>query len=194
MAHGAGWDQYRFSTGTGDGSRNEGQRSPDRASSVLPLDRSLMVPALQSQDRMGAIKELVDCMHRAGCVTDSLSFLQSVLDREDLESTVLGTGVAFPHTRCRSVPRLGVAFGISREGVDFYSEYCPHPVHLICLLAVPVCEAEGYLPLLGRLTGLFQDSQFRSGLVDCHTPEEMYRFLSRSRVEEKRDGVPNAAD
>jgi hypothetical protein len=84
-----------------------------------------MVPDLQSPDRMGAIKEMVDRLHRAGCVTDSLAFLQSVLDREDLESTVLEKGVAFPHARCRSTTRLDVAFGISRQGVDFHSERYP---------------------------------------------------------------------
>ena len=38
------------------------------------IDPQLMVPNLQSGDRLGAIKELVDRMHEAGWVDDSLSF------------------------------------------------------------------------------------------------------------------------
>lgn len=151
-----------------------------RTPSAVQLDSALMVPDLRSQDRMGCIKELVDRMHRARCVTDSLSFLQSVLDREDLESTVVGPGVAFPHARCRLATRLGTAFGISRCGIDFRSESHPHRVHLVCLLAVPTAGDGAYLPLLSVLTRFFQDLESRSGLMACHTPEEMYRFLSTS--------------
>ena len=68
----------------------------ERLSAVLSGDQGLMVPDLESRDRMGAIKELVDRMHLEGSVIDSLAFLQSVMDREDVESTVVGAGVAFP--------------------------------------------------------------------------------------------------
>ncbi len=142
------------------------------------FDEELMVADLQSQDRMGAIKELVDRLHDGGYVTDSLAFLQSVLDREDLESTVLENGVAFPHARSRSARKLGVAFGISQSGVDFHSEYCVEPVRAICLLAVPTVGESGYLPVLGGLAGLFQQLSFRKGLMACRTPEAMYSFLS----------------
>ena len=155
--------------------------------SEVRFDPALMVPDLQSPDRMGAIKEMVNRLHSAGCVTDSLAFLQSVLDREDLESTVLEEGVAFPHARCRSTTRLDVVFGISRQGVDFHSERYPQRVHLLCLLAVPVIGEEDHLHLLGMLAGRFRDRTFRSGLLRCHTSEEMYRFLCRSVLKGQRD-------
>lgn len=165
-------------------SGNGEQRDVSGMSSVVRFDPALMVPGLRSQDRMGAIKEMVDRLHRTGCVTDSLAFLQSVLDREDLESTVLGKGIAFPHARCRSATHLGMAFGISRNGVDFYSERYPQRVHLICLLAVPVIGEEGHLYLQGTLAGLFRNRGVRSGLLGCHSAQEMCRYLSRSVVGE----------
>jgi mannitol/fructose-specific phosphotransferase system IIA component (Ntr-type) len=144
---------------------------------VLPLDLALMVPDLESRDRMGAIKELVDRMHLEGCVRDSLAFLQSVMDREDVESTVVGAGVAFPHARCRSVTRLAAALGISREGVEFPRNGDTQQVHIICLLGVPVIGSGGYLPLLGALTALFGDGTFRSGFLGCRTSEQMRAYL-----------------
>lgn len=149
----------------------------DHLPAVLPGDPGLMVPELESRDRMGAIKELVDRMHLEGCVSDSLAFLQSVMDREDVESTVVGAGVAFPHARCRSVTRLAAALGISRQGVEFPTNGDIEQVHIICLLGVPVIGSGGYLPLLGALTALFGDGTFRSGFLGCRTSEQMRGFL-----------------
>ena len=167
-----------------------GQCTTDTILPAVRFDPTLMVPDLRSQDRMGAIKELVDRMHGAGWVTDSLGFLQSVLDREDLESTVVEPGIAFPHARCRAAVQLGAAFGISRNGIDFYLDQDSERIHLICLLAVPAIGGGNYLPLLGGLAGLFRDRTSYLGLLKCRTSEEMHRFLSRGILEKRGDGLP----
>lgn len=139
------------------------------------IDPQVMVPDLQSGDRIGAIKELVDRMHQAGWVDDSLSFLQSVLVREDLESTVVTEGVAFPHARCHAVKRLGAAVGVSRQGVRFGDQ--GEPVHVVCLLGVPTSNSDDYLPLLARVSQTFDDRAFQSCLMACSSSEHMYRTI-----------------
>ena len=139
------------------------------------IDPRLMVPDLRSGDRIGAIKELVDRMHVAGWVDDSLSFLQSVLVREDLGSTVVTAGVAFPHARSHAVKRLGAAFGMSRQGVRFGDQ--GEPVHVVCLLGVPTSNSDDYLPLLARVSQTFDDRSFQECLLECHTSEHMYRTI-----------------
>ena len=146
---------------------------------VFHLDVSLLVPDLQSKDRMGAIKELVDRLYGAQKVTDSLKFLQTVLDREDQVSTVLGRGVALPHARCRSVVQPSVALGISQEGIVFPSDVEPEPVHVICMVAVPVAVPVPYLSVLSDLAMLFKDSDVRVGLMGCETATSMYQFLTK---------------
>ena len=135
----------------------------------------LMVPELKSEDRMGAIKELVDRMHQAGWVEDSLSFLQSVLVREDLESTVVTEGVAFPHARSHAVRRLGAAVGVSRKGVRFGDQ--GEPVHVVCLLGVPTHNASDYLPLLARVSQTFDDREFQACLLGCSSSEQLYEKI-----------------
>jgi mannitol/fructose-specific phosphotransferase system IIA component (Ntr-type) len=139
------------------------------------IDRQLMVPDLKSGDHIGAIKELVDRMHVAGWVDDSLSFLQSVLVREDFESTVVTKGVAFPHARSHAVKRLGAAFGVSRQGVRFGDQ--GEPVHVVCLLGVPASNSADYLPLLARVSQTFDDKGFQEHLLECPTSEHMYRTI-----------------
>ena len=144
------------------------------------IDDTLMIPQLQSQDRMGAIKELVNLLYQSEHVTDSLRFLQAVLDREDLESTVLGKGVALPHARCRSVAKPSLALGISQAGIPFHTKADPKPVHVICMLAMPEAVPIVYLPFLGQLAEVFQAAEFRKDLLACQTASEMKHFFTRS--------------
>lgn len=144
------------------------------------IETSLMIPQLRSQDRMGAIKELVDRLYQSEHVTDSLRFLQAVLDREDLESTVLGKGVALPHARCRSVAQPSLALGISQTGIPFHTDAYPEPVHVVCMLAMPDAVPIVYLPFLAQLAELFHDAEFRKDLLACQTSDEMQHFFSRS--------------
>ena len=145
---------------------------------VVDFHPGTMVENLEPRDRMGAIKALVNRLHGAGYVNDSLRFLQSVLDREDLESTVVGNGVAFPHARCGSAAHLGMALGISPHGVDFHSPRHPEPVRLICLVAVPGEGDIRYLPLLGYLCRLFHED-FVASFLKSRTAGEMNRMLLR---------------
>lgn len=142
------------------------------------IDASLMIPQLRSQNRMGAIKELVDRLYQCEHVTDSLRFLQAVLDREDLESTVLGKGVALPHARCRSVAKPSLALGISQAGIAFHAQAHPKPVHVICMLAMPEAVPIVYLPFLGQLAEVFQAAEFRKDLLACQTSAEMKHFFT----------------
>lgn len=147
-------------------------------SGVVGFHPTTMVPNLESRDRMGAIKALVNRLHGSGYVTDSLRFLQSVLDREDLESTAVGNGIAFPHARCGSAAHLGMALGISNHGVDFHSDLYPEPVRLICLVAVPAEGDIRYLPLLGYLCRLFHED-ITGTFLESRTAEQMNRLLLR---------------
>ena len=157
---------------------------------VFHFDVSLLVPELQSQDRMGAIKELVDRLYGRRKVVDSLKFLQTVLDREDQISTVLGRGVALPHARCRSVAQPGVALGISQTGIAFLPD--AEPVHVICMVAVPDAAPVPYLSVLSNLALLFKNSDVRAGLMACDTSMSMYQFMTEHLAQIRKVSSPHS--
>ena len=112
------------------------------------LTADLLIPQLEADSKIGAIKELVDRLHRGGVVTDTLSFLQSVPERENLQSTILGGDVALPHARSRTVSKLGLALGTMAQPIDFPSGDDRCTVQMICLIAVPAHAPDLYLSLL----------------------------------------------
>jgi mannitol/fructose-specific phosphotransferase system IIA component (Ntr-type) len=140
----------------------------------------LMVPEIKADSKIPAIKELVDRLHEQGVIEDNLSFLQSVLERETLQSTVIGDGdVALPHARGPMVKRLGMALGHTKTPIGFPSGDDRHQVRLICLIAVPADAPGLYLKLLSALARVFDDSAFRHELREAETADRMQQLLAR---------------
>ena len=142
------------------------------------LDPHLLVPHLHADTKIGAIKELIDRLHGKGIVADSLSFLQAVLERENLQSTILEDDVALPHACCRAVRELGLALGIARPALDFPSGDDRRPIRLICLVAVPVHLPDRYLALQASLARLFQDAYLKESLLNAASAENLYHLLT----------------
>ena len=62
--------------------------------------------------------------------------LEVLMEREALQSTGIGEGVAIPHGKLPGLGRLVASFARSREGIDFES-IDGQPTHHFFLLVVP---------------------------------------------------------
>ena len=102
--------------------------------------------------------------------------LQVLLDREALQSTGIGEGVAIPHGKMPGLDRLVAAFARSREGVDFES-IDGQPTHHFFLLVVPEHSGGQYLKALARISRFFRDANFRQRLTDAESLGEVIRAI-----------------
>ena len=154
--------------------------NPPGAFPAMPglLEQTMMVPRLRSDSKIGAIKQLVDRLYRAGRLNDSLSFLQLVLERENLGSTVIGGTIALPHARARSVTGLGMALGVCDEPIYYPSGDDLCAVRAVCVIAVPMNSPRQYLGLLSHLAGAFGDSDFVHRLLAAPSAREMSELMS----------------
>jgi mannitol/fructose-specific phosphotransferase system IIA component (Ntr-type) len=143
-------------------------------------DIDLLLPRLTATSKIGAIKELTDLLHERRVITDRLGFLQAVLEREQLQSTVLNNEVALPHARGRCVDSLGLAMGIAPAPIDFPSGDECSTVRLICLIAVPAHAPDLYLNLLGMLARILSSNQRRRDFLQAESAEQMQQLLLES--------------
>ena len=95
-----------------------------------------------------------------------------MVDREKLGSTGIGKGVAIPHAKTESATGLTVAFGVSKEGIDFNS-LDEEEVHLFFVFASPNKDSQIYLKVLARISRLIREEEFRENLFNCKTPKEV---------------------
>ncbi len=132
------------------------------------FDPGSVIWELESSDKYEAIREII---FSAPIFTehDTLNlddFAQRVFDRERIQSTGFGHGVAVAHGRTTQVEHPTVAVGISREGID-YEAIDGEPVHLLFIVANRPDQQMDYLRFLSTLVGMVRDEMFRRDLLSC---------------------------
>ena len=97
----------------------------------------MIVPDLSSGTKEDAIRKLTDrsfeVLPLTEFVPDRLDIYRAVMEREELQSTGVGSGLAFPHARIEGWGDLTVCMGISRRDLDFNS-IDGKPVHFVFLM------------------------------------------------------------
>ncbi len=102
--------------------------------------------------------------------------LEVLLEREALQSTGIGEGVAIPHGKMAGLDRLVASFARSPEGVDFES-IDGQATHHFFLLVVPEHSGGQYLKALARISRFFRDPAFRQQLADAETLGDVIRSI-----------------
>jgi len=141
------------------------------------LSEDLVVPELAGRSKGDVIEELADAVaerHRGEVDRDRL--VGALEDREKLNSTALGEGVAIPHGKLPGLKRVIAAFGRSPGGVDF-SSLDGKPTHLFFLLVAPEDSAGAHLKALARISRLLKDESFRQRLMRAATAADLYRTI-----------------
>ena len=107
---------------------------------------------------------------------DEEKLLGVLRDREALQSTGIGEGVAIPHGKMAGLERLVATFARSSSGVDFDS-IDGQPTQLFFLLVVPEQSGGQHLKALARISRFFRDASFREKLLAAGDLDEIFRAI-----------------
>jgi len=141
------------------------------------LKEEWIVADLQGTDKSSVLRELASVLVKPCQVGSLEDLLQVLLEREKLESTGIGDGIAIPHGRLKKLKEFYISFGRSVKGIDFDS-IDGKPSHLFFLVMAPENSAVNNLNLLGRIVTLLKDPSFRKQLMEGHSQEELFRSIS----------------
>ena len=140
------------------------------------LAPELVVPALTATTKAGVLDELASAVAAQHPEIDRTRLLEALDERERLNSTALGEGVAIPHGKLPGLRRVFAAFGRSPAGVDFQS-LDGKPTHLFFLLVAPEDSAGAHLKALARISRLLKDDAFRARLLQAEDAASLYRVI-----------------
>jgi mannitol/fructose-specific phosphotransferase system IIA component (Ntr-type) len=132
---------------------------------------------LNSKTKELALTELIDAIAvlHPKCAYNEL--FTAIMERENKMSTGIGNGFAIPHARCRGIPNIGGAIGISKQGIDFGS-IDNKPVHIILLIATSERVDENHLHIFSLIAKL-AESEKLTLIRDAKNAQEIYALLSR---------------
>ncbi len=141
-------------------------------------DENLIVFDLKSKEKEGVIEELVELVNSSNMVTDKNTLLNDIKERENLVTTGIGYGVAFPHAKTKSVKGIVIAFGRSNKGIDF--EAIDHkPVNLFFLIAAPEDAIGAHLNVMSRISYLMKSEENRQKLMKATSPGEVLELIDQ---------------
>ena len=141
-------------------------------------EENLITFSLSATSKEDVIKELVDTISNSDTVKDSEQLLKDVQERENLVTTGVGYGVAFPHAKTRAVKGIVIAFGRSVKGIDF--DAMDHkPVKLFFLIAAPEDAIGAHLNVMARLSFLMKSEENREKLLEAVSPGEVLDLMDK---------------
>lgn len=131
---------------------------------------------LKSSDKDSVLKELIDLVAQSSLVKDAEQLHQDVTEREELVTTGVGYGVAFPHAKTKATKGIVIAFGRSEEGIDF--DAMDHkPVHLFFLIAAPEDAIGAHLNVMARLSYIMKSEENRQKMMEVTSPGELLQLI-----------------
>ena len=131
---------------------------------------------LQGRDKRSVITELVNMLDASKLLSNRDVALQAVLTREQTRSTVVGSGIAIPHGKCKAVRELVMAIGIASQPIDFGSVDCK-PVSIVILLISPSDQTRQHIQALAKISRLMLDETLRHKLQKINDAEETCELL-----------------
>jgi nitrogen PTS system EIIA component len=153
--------------------------------SHAPLERAVLLTELLSPDRVvlpvvaadrhSAIVALTDKL-AALAGADPSAVLDAVLERESVQSTGIGFGVAIPHGRSDAVRELSMVAGVSRYPVPF-DAIDGEPVRLFFLIVGPEASAGLHVKILSRIARLVRRDAVRQQLLEAASADAFYHAI-----------------
>jgi len=145
------------------------------------LTENFIIVELHSNQKIGAINELLELFNYDDRVLDFEKMKVSVLEREKIMSTGVGKGFAIPHGKTSGVKEILAAFGKSTKPIE-YDSLDGKPVQLIFLLIGRENMVSAHIKLLSRISRMMNKDEFRQKLIDAKSNAEILDYF---RLEEK---------
>lgn len=131
---------------------------------------------LAASNKNEVIEELVELAGSSKLVKDKSLLLKDIITRENLVTTGVGYGVAFPHAKTKATKGIVIAFGRSDKGVDFEA-MDKQPVHLFFLIAAPEDAIGAHLKVMAHLSYLMKSEKNREKLMTVKSPGELLQII-----------------
>jgi nitrogen PTS system EIIA component len=112
----------------------------------------------------------------------SETLLRMLQRRETLGSTGVGRGIAIPHCRSLVVSHLRLAYGHSREPVEFQAIDGQPTSNFFLIVAPPTEISNQYLPVLGKIAQFTKEADVPERLATLSSPQAFFDLLREKGV------------
>ena len=131
---------------------------------------------LEEQEKEKALLGIAKFLKNKGLIKSIDDVYSKLIDREEIQSTAIGNGVAIPHCFSEEIGNLVIIIAISRGGIDFNSPD-KKPVKIIFLILGNKENPGLHLKALARIARLIKETEIIKKLIDCSNAQEVLRIF-----------------
>ncbi|QOR65174.1 PTS sugar transporter subunit IIA [Cytobacillus suaedae] len=146
------------------------------------LKKDTIILDLKSSTKETVIDELVSKLDDANKLGNRSDFREAILKRESQSTTGIGEGIAIPHAKTSAVKTPAIAFGRSKQGID-YEALDGQPSFLFFMIAASEGANNAHLETLSRLSTLLMDVEFRQKLLNASSVDEVISLIDEKENE-----------
>lgn len=137
------------------------------------LTRERVLPELKGATKAEVLEELATMLDGDVPGVGVPAIVDVLRERERLNSTAIGDGIAIPHGRVSRITEVVAGFARSAGGVEFDS-VDRKPTHLFFVLLAPDDAAALHLKALARISRLLKDKEFRERLIALDSRDALF--------------------
>ncbi len=140
------------------------------------IEVSAIMPALKANSKKQVLQLLAE---KAAAITGipEREVFETILQRERLGSTGVGSGIAIPHGKLPGVKQITGVFARLDTPVDFEA-LDDQPVDLVFLLLAPEGAGADHLKALSRIARVLRDADTVAKIRDTKDASAIYTFLA----------------
>ena len=139
------------------------------------------LPDLPQKTREDALRRIVHAVAEKGYVKDEADVFARLMERESIQSTAVGNGIAIPHCFTDEIPDLLITVARSREGLEFDS-FDGKPTQVVFLLMGNRQEHSLHLKALARIARLIKSTSFIEKIIASSTVAEMVKAFEQEEA------------
>ena len=136
---------------------------------------------LPGGSREEALRRIVHRLAEQGIIKDEATVLERLLERERIQSTAVGNGIAIPHCFTDEVADLLIVVARSPGGISFDS-FDGRPTQVVFLLMGNRQEHGLHLKALARIARLIRSTRFIERTISATSVEEMRRVFEEEEA------------
>ncbi|MDA3955826.1 PTS sugar transporter subunit IIA [Oceanispirochaeta sp.] len=138
----------------------------------------------EAKNKEALLKEISELAQLSPSVQkiDASEIEQSLIKREELCSTGLGSGIAIPHCSLDSISEFTVGLVVLKKGIDFDS-LDGEPVHLVFFIIGSAANRNKHIKILSSISKISKDQALYNNLINAVTPGEVRAMLTLEEEE-----------
>jgi nitrogen PTS system EIIA component len=136
---------------------------------------------LADTTREDALKQIVHTVAGKGYIKDEKDVFAKLMERENIQSTAVGNGIAIPHCFTDEVPDLIIIVARSHAGIEFDS-FDGKPTQVVFLLMGNRQEHSLHLKALARIARLIKSTSFIEKIIASSTVADMVKAFEQEEA------------